>query len=380
MLRQHGRLGPGVAVPPALARSARGVRVPPRGCSGIAAALAHPHILPKAHARAPERSLGPCASSWRGGPAPSGARWCPHWSPRGITSPCSPAARGGSPPWACPESSRRWATPSTPAPWHAPSRAAEPDVVVNELTSLAQTANPLAVKRGFDTTSRLRARGFFRARRGGPRRGHPPRRRAEHLVRLPAGTRRAHRGRPAVDRGGGPDRKAHRVPRHAGVGHARRPRRRGRGPALRLLLRPGHVLRSRRTVCVPDRQAPAAHPRGRRRPIRARAHRRRRVRHRCGTRGPDRHLQRRRRRAGPGIGVDAAGGPAARGQATAPRARSGGAPGRRAVPRLPHVRPAGGLQRAGAPRARVVTGAPRLARRAAGHPHRRASRQGLGDA
>ena len=34
--------------------------------------------------------------------------------------------------------------------------AAEPEVVVNQLTSLAQSANPLAVKRGFDTTSRLR--------------------------------------------------------------------------------------------------------------------------------------------------------------------------------------------------------------------------------
>jgi nucleoside-diphosphate-sugar epimerase len=34
--------------------------------------------------------------------------------------------------------------------------AAKPDVVINELTSLAQSANPLAVKRGFDQTSRLR--------------------------------------------------------------------------------------------------------------------------------------------------------------------------------------------------------------------------------
>ncbi len=32
----------------------------------------------------------------------------------------------------------------------------KPDVVVNQLTSLAQSASPLAVKRGFDTTSRLR--------------------------------------------------------------------------------------------------------------------------------------------------------------------------------------------------------------------------------
>ncbi len=32
----------------------------------------------------------------------------------------------------------------------------KPDVVVNQLTSLAQSANPLAVKRGFDLTSRLR--------------------------------------------------------------------------------------------------------------------------------------------------------------------------------------------------------------------------------
>ncbi len=33
---------------------------------------------------------------------------------------------------------------------------AKPEVVVNQLTNLAQSANPLAVKRGFDTTSRLR--------------------------------------------------------------------------------------------------------------------------------------------------------------------------------------------------------------------------------
>ncbi len=35
-------------------------------------------------------------------------------------------------------------------------RAAEPEVVVNQLTNLSRTAHPLAVKRGFDTTSRLR--------------------------------------------------------------------------------------------------------------------------------------------------------------------------------------------------------------------------------
>ncbi len=35
-------------------------------------------------------------------------------------------------------------------------RASEPDVVVNQLTSLARSANPVALKRGFDTTSRLR--------------------------------------------------------------------------------------------------------------------------------------------------------------------------------------------------------------------------------
>ena len=35
-------------------------------------------------------------------------------------------------------------------------QAAKPEVVVNQLTNLAQSANPLAVKRGFDTTSRLR--------------------------------------------------------------------------------------------------------------------------------------------------------------------------------------------------------------------------------
>jgi nucleoside-diphosphate-sugar epimerase len=35
-------------------------------------------------------------------------------------------------------------------------QAAEPEVVVNQLTSLAQSANPVALKRGFDATSRLR--------------------------------------------------------------------------------------------------------------------------------------------------------------------------------------------------------------------------------
>jgi nucleoside-diphosphate-sugar epimerase len=35
-------------------------------------------------------------------------------------------------------------------------RSAQPEVVINQLTSLARTANPLAVKRGFDLTSRLR--------------------------------------------------------------------------------------------------------------------------------------------------------------------------------------------------------------------------------
>ncbi len=35
-------------------------------------------------------------------------------------------------------------------------RAAQPEVVVNQLTSLARSANPVALKRGFDMTSRLR--------------------------------------------------------------------------------------------------------------------------------------------------------------------------------------------------------------------------------
>jgi nucleoside-diphosphate-sugar epimerase len=35
-------------------------------------------------------------------------------------------------------------------------RSAQPEVVVNQLTSLPQTANPVSVKRGFDLTSRLR--------------------------------------------------------------------------------------------------------------------------------------------------------------------------------------------------------------------------------
>ena len=43
-----------------------------------------------------------------------------------------------------------------PTPSAAPWTAARPDVVVNQLTNLARSANPLAVKRGLDTTGRLR--------------------------------------------------------------------------------------------------------------------------------------------------------------------------------------------------------------------------------
>ncbi len=61
--------------------------------------------------------------------------------------------------------------------------------------------------------------------RAGRRRGRgTPRRRAEHLVRLPAGTRRAHRGRPAVDRCRRPDRPADEFGGGARVGHAGRRR------------------------------------------------------------------------------------------------------------------------------------------------------------
>jgi 2-alkyl-3-oxoalkanoate reductase len=35
-------------------------------------------------------------------------------------------------------------------------QSAQPEVVINELTNLSQSINPLAIKRGFDTTSRLR--------------------------------------------------------------------------------------------------------------------------------------------------------------------------------------------------------------------------------
>src|ERR1700689_1398185 len=35
-------------------------------------------------------------------------------------------------------------------------RGAGPDVVMNQLTSLSPSANPMAARRGFDTTSRLR--------------------------------------------------------------------------------------------------------------------------------------------------------------------------------------------------------------------------------
>jgi nucleoside-diphosphate-sugar epimerase len=43
-----------------------------------------------------------------------------------------------------------------PEALHHAVAAAQPEIVVNQLTSLPQSANPLAMKRGFDATSRLR--------------------------------------------------------------------------------------------------------------------------------------------------------------------------------------------------------------------------------
>ena len=92
-------------------------------------------------------------------------------------------------------------------------QAAKPEVVLNQLTSLPQSANPLAIKRGFDTTSRLRREVSGTLGRRRPRRGCTPCRRPEHLFRLPARPRDAHRVRPALDRCPGSDRQPHRIAR-----------------------------------------------------------------------------------------------------------------------------------------------------------------------
>ena len=81
----------------------------------------------------------------------------------------------------------------------APCRRAQPEVVVNQLTSLARSANPLALKRGFDTTSRLRREVsgtlVAAARAAGARRVV-----AQSIsFAYRPGPRVAHRVRPAVD-------------------------------------------------------------------------------------------------------------------------------------------------------------------------------------
>ncbi len=83
---------------------------------------------------------------------------------------------------------------------------ARPEVVVNQLTALPKTANPIRMKKAFDTTGRLRTdiSGVLVA--GGPRRRGPTRRGPVDLVRLPARARCPHRGRPALDRRQGTDR------------------------------------------------------------------------------------------------------------------------------------------------------------------------------
>ena len=86
---QHRRLRPGVAVPPTLPRTAGRVRVPPRGCAGVAAVLAHPHILPKAPGRpahAGSRRVASPHAHLRGG-----------WHRRRRAPPGEGAGRGGAP-------------------------------------------------------------------------------------------------------------------------------------------------------------------------------------------------------------------------------------------------------------------------------------------
>ena len=324
MLRQDGRLGPGVAVPPALPRAAGRVRVPPRRRAGVAAVLAHPPILPKGRLGAGTRSLGRVRIFVAGGTGAIGRPLvqCPR---RGRARRHRVLPQRGE--------DRRPGCPRRRAGGRRCLRRRQGDTRRGggETRGAGQPVDqPGPVRQSLGGEARVRhdqppaARGLGHAGHRRPLRRCPPCHRPEHLVCLPPGSRDADRVRPAVDRRPWADRQAHGIPRRSRVGHARRRRRRGCRAALRVLLRPGHLLRARRPLRLHDRQAPPADSRRRRRALRPRAHRRRGSRHRGRAGGSGRRVQRRRRRARPGVRMDALRGRTARRQATAPRAGSGG--------------------------------------------------------
>ena len=328
---QHRRLRPGVAVPPALPRTAGGVRVPPRGCAGVAAVLAHPHILPKAprrsaHAGSRRLASAACGSSWRVAPAPSGAPWSGRTGRGGTRDHGLLPQRGAGRRPGCARrrpGGRRCLRCRLPraAPWTRP----EPEVVVNQLTSLAQSANPLAVKRGLRhdqpaPRARSRARSSPRpaAREraaSSPRASRSPIARDPVCAPSPTRCGPTPRGRSASS----PD---HSPPWS-------RPRSVARdieGVVLRYgsFYGPGTYFArdGLYTSMIAKRRLPIPGDGG---GLFGLVHLDDAVvGHGGGARGPDRDLQRRRRRAGPGVGVDALRGGPARRQAAAPGARGRG--------------------------------------------------------
>ena len=187
-------------------------------------------------------------------------------------------------------------------------RAATPDVVVNQLTNLPQSVNPLAVKRGFDVTSRLRREVAgtlaVAARAAGARRVVAQ---SISFAYRPGPGVRTEADPLWTDAGG-------QVGVLTGSLAALETATLGDDDVEGVVLRygsfygPGTYLAPGGLYASLLAKRLAADPRGRRRPLRPRPHRRRRRGHGCRARGPDRDLQRRRRRARPGLGVDAAGG------------------------------------------------------------------------
>ena len=275
--------GGGPARPTAAAAVAGAGRSPRSRCSRpTSVAPGHrpgPGTTPAAHrdsrcARSPShpaKGAGPprgrvasaaCGSSWPEGPGPSVARWCAALVAAGheVTvfsrSPERVAALGL--PGVVPAVGDAFDSAAVVRA----VQAARPEVVVNQLTSLAQSANPVAVKRGFDATGRLRTRGLGHPGRRRPCRRRAPRRRPEHLVRLPARPRRAYRVRPSVDRRHRADRPAHPVGRRARVRHAAATRA-IEGVVLRYgsFYGPGTYFAPGGLYVLHDRQAPAARSR-----------------------------------------------------------------------------------------------------------------------
>ena len=219
LLGQDGRLGPGVAVPPALARAAGRVRVPPRRRTGIAAVLAHPYILPKR--AGPHRArVASAHADLRGGrdrghrpPAGHGPRGRGTRGDRVLPQP----GEGGRPGCARRRSGGRRRLR------FRRRRARRAGLAARGRHQPADQPGPVGQPRGGQAGIRRHqpaaTRGLGHPGRGRPRRGRAPRRRPEHLVRLPPRPGRAHRGRPAVDRRHRADRQADRIGRRARVGH-----------------------------------------------------------------------------------------------------------------------------------------------------------------